>query len=87
MTKQNYNLFYALRASIGLILLILCAIKKLDNSPIPKAKPSIGSMLSGLKEKLNPIDKDLPISKFATTEIIINSNVAITKEIKHCIKE
>ena len=60
---------------------------KLDSRPIAKAKPSIGRSENGLKEKLKPIDKDLPISMLATNEIITSSNEAITNEIKHCIKE
>ena len=60
---------------------------KLDNKPIIRAKPSIGNRLTGLKEKLKPSDKVLPISKLATRETITNSTEAIMKEIKHCINE
>ena len=87
MTKQNYNLFYAFKASIGLIRLILLAIMELDNSPIDNAKTSIGRREKALKEKLNPSDKLLPISMFATNEITTSSNEAITNEIKHYINE
>ena len=72
---------------MGLIRLILLAIIKLDNTPIVNAKPSIGRSDNGLKEKLKPSDNVLPISMLATIEITTSSNDAITKEIKHCIKE
>jgi len=60
---------------------------KLDNRPIDNAKTSIGRREKALKEKLNPSDKLLPISMFATNEITTSSNEAITNEIKHCINE
>ena len=78
---------YALRASRGLILLILLLITKLDDRPMVNAKISIGISEKGLKENENPNERVLPISKLATMEITNSSIEAITKEIKHCINE
>ena len=78
---------YALRASNGLILLILLLITKLDDKPIVTAKISIGIKENGLKENENPNERVLPISKLATMDITNSSIEAIIKEIKHCIIE
>ena len=80
-------MFYALRASRGLILLILPLISELENRAIIKERMNIGSNANGLKEKENPSDKDWATSKLAITERTNNSKDAITKEIKHCMNE
>ena len=60
---------------------------KLDRSPITSANPSIGRKDNGLNEKLKPNDKVLPISTFATIDIITSSKEAMINEIKDCIRE
>ena len=86
MQNKN-NLFQALSASNGLILLILLLITKLDVSPINRDKTNIGTKQNGLKEKENPVDKDEAISRLATTETIKISTHAITNEMRHWNKE
>ena len=85
--KTKYYLFYAFKASSGLIRVIFLLIMKLERKPIIKDKASIGRRLIGLKEKLKPVDRVSPISKLATIEIMTSSKEAITKETKHWINE
>ena len=72
---------------MGLILLILLLMKKLEIIAIENAKPNIGKKATGLKEKWELVDKALPISKLATNESMNSSTLATAKEIRHWIKE
>ena len=72
---------------MGLILLILLLIKKLETIAIENARANIGRKATGLKEKWEPVDKALPISILARNENINSSTLATAKEIKHWIKE
>ena len=72
---------------MGLILLILWLIIKLESKPITKAKTNIGRRLIGLKENVKPMSNDRPISRLATKDITTNSKDATKKETMHCSNE
>ena len=68
---------------MGLILLILLLIMRLEKIAIDEAKTSIGRKAIGLKEKWKFSDRALPTSKFAIKENTNSSTQAITKETRH----
>ena len=80
-------MFYCLRASIGLILLILLLIIELEIRAMDSDKKSIGRNATGLNEKWKFIDKALPTSKLAAMENKNSSKLATTNDTKHWIKE
>ena len=80
-------MFYARKASKGLILLILVAMMTLEIRAMERANPSIGKRQIGLKEKWKFVSSALPISMFAKIEKTISSIEAKQNEAKHWIKE